>query len=154
MAGPSNWEKFPKVLSSRRHFLEENIPLELTSVLIECGIIEPSDEDKLKQIRKTRGLRESQREFADILIKKENWSEKEVMDFKSCLTELSEVYMIKKIFEEDIEDTVEDETFHSQPHDGFRDGSTTSNISVKGNYNRVVNNSTVTINNRWMVPDP
>lgn len=37
-----------------------------------------------------------------MLIKKENWSEKEVMDFKSCLQELSEACVIKKIFEEDI----------------------------------------------------
>lgn len=48
--------RFQTILKYRRTVLANNISMELSSLLIENGIIEPADQEKLNQVKEHAGL--------------------------------------------------------------------------------------------------
>ncbi|PIK36570.1 hypothetical protein BSL78_26599 [Apostichopus japonicus] len=118
--------------------------MELSSLLIENGIIEPADQEKLNQVKEHAGLMASQKEFADILIQKSDWMEEEIRDFQTCLEKLNLQVLISKIFREEIS---EDEKLRKEgSSSNEREGNSDIHITVEGDGNQVTSNNVIHIN--------
>ncbi|XP_071827972.1 uncharacterized protein [Apostichopus japonicus] len=136
--------RFQTILKYRRTVLANNISMELSSLLIENGIIEPADQEKLNQVKEHAGLMASQKEFADILIQKSDWMEEEIRDFQTCLEKLNLKVLISKIFREEIS---EDEKLRKEgSSSNEREGNSDIHITVEGDGNQVTSNNVIHIN--------
>lgn len=137
---------FQTILRHKRTILEENLPMDLSSLLIASGIIEPADQEMLHQTRKHSGLKASQKQFADLLISRK-WMEEEVENFTSCLQQLNEEYLISKLFDKKIDETTEEENTADTEDTPTQDSVKSTTIIVNGDNNKVINDSQFEINN-------